>query len=276
MTSSRQPTVGPDAPTGTACYPIALEAVPDRVIDSGDYRVRYARTLEDLDRVLELRYRIFNLELGEGLEESHRTGRDEDELDARMHHLMILSRSTGQVVGTYRLQTSDMAVRGGGFYAAAEFDLTNLPDAVVRDAVEIGRACVARDHRTGRVLSLLWRGLAEYLTWNGKHHLFGCCSLTSQDPAAGTLVHRHLVATGALHPSLSVEPNADHRCPGEASEGSASPRQPHVPALFQSYLTLGAKVLGPPAIDRRFRTIDWLVILDSRTIDPVSYRRFFR
>jgi putative hemolysin len=49
----------------------------------------------------------------------------------------------------------------------------------------------------------------------------------------------------------------------------------HVPALFQSYLELGAKVCGPPAIDRRFRTIDFLVRLDVRDLEPRIYRMFF-
>ncbi len=273
MTAPRPPLAETEPVLGTACYPVAPERVPECVIDSGSYRVRYARTLEDLDRVLGLRYQVFNLELGEGLDESHRTGRDEDELDGRMHHLMITVEPTGEVVGTYRMQTPEMATRGGGFYAAEEFDLTSLPAAIVADSIEIGRACVAREHRTGRVLSLLWRGLAEYLVWNQKHHLFGCCSLTSQDPELAAVVHRHLIAVGALHSTLSVAPRPDYRCgPGTPDVGGPA----HVPALFQSYLGLGAKILGPPAIDHRFKTIDWLVLLDSRTIDATSYRRFFR
>lgn len=55
-----------------------------------------------------------------------------------------------------------------------------------------------------------------------------------------------------------------------------TPGPAHIPALFQSYLNLGAKVLGPPAIDRQFKTIDWLVMLDVREIDPMTYRHFFR
>ena len=39
---------------------------------------------------------------------------------------------------------------------------------------------------------------------------------------------------------------------------------------------MGAKVISPPAIDRDFKTIDWLVMLDVRTIDPATYRFFFR
>lgn len=263
----------PDGVVGAPTYPAEPGSIPATKIEAGSYLVRFARTPEDLDRVLALRYRIFNLELGEGLDESHHSGRDEDELDARMHHLMIVTRQAGEVVGTYRMQTAEMADRRGGFYAAQEFDLGTLPASVIDASVEIGRACVAQEHRNGRVLGLLWRGLAEYLVWNRKHFLFGCCSLTSQDEALGVATHEHLTRIGAVHPTLRVEPLPAVRCEAllPATDDPA-----HVPALFQSYLALGAKVIGPPAIDRLFKTIDWLVALDVRDIDPTSYRHFFR
>lgn len=257
----------------TTVYPVYPAGIPDLSVEAGSYLLRFARTPEDLDRVLRLRYEIFNLELGEGLDESHATGRDEDELDTRFHHLIIERRDSAMVVGTYRMQTAEMALAGGGFYADPEFDLSTLPDAVRDVAIEIGRACIAKDHRNGRVLHLLWRGLAAYLDWNRKSCLFGCCSLTSQDPALGVAVHQHLEQAGSVHPSLVVAPRPANRC--EVPPGQPLPA-PHVPALFQSYLHLGAKVLGPPAIDRSFKTIDWLVILDTREFDPATYRTLFR
>lgn len=50
----------------------------------------------------------------------------------------------------------------------------------------------------------------------------------------------------------------------------------HIPALFQSYLNLGARVCGPPAIDREFQTIDFLVLLDTHALDERVFRVFFR
>jgi len=254
-------------------YPGTPQSVPDLRLEAGAYRIRYARSPDELDAVLRLRYQVFNLELGEGLDESHQTGRDEDGLDGRMHHLMIEDRS-GEVVGTYRMQTAEMAARHGGFYSADEFELESLPDGLLDGAVEIGRACVAKEHRNGRVLHLLWRGLAAYLTWNRKHYLFGCCSLTSQDPALGLSVHRHLQTVGAVHDRLCLDPRPGYRCSPVDPTRPLPP--PHIPALFRSYLALGAKVCGPPALDRRFKTIDWLVLLDTATIDPAIHQSFFR
>jgi len=258
---------------GLPDYPSAAGSIPDGAIRGGTYTVRYATAAADLEQVLRLRYEIFNLELGEGLDDSHHTGKDEDELDARLHHLMIVAGS-GEVVGTYRMQTAEMAAARGGFYSEQEFDLSQLPAEVVTQAVEIGRACVARGHRNGRVLQLLWRGLAAYLSWNRKHYLFGCCSLTTQDPAVGIAAHRHLDRIGAVHPSLRAHPRPECRC--DLADPSHVPVAPVIPALFQTYLALGAKVCGPPAIDRKFKTIDWLVILNTETIDPATRKTFFR
>ena len=253
-------------------YPVALERLPDSAVDAGRYRVGFARDRKTLEEILRLRYQVFNLELDEGLAASHATGRDEDELDHRFHHLMITDREDRKVVGTYRLQTAEMASARGGFYTAGEFELTGFPPELLARSVEIGRACVARDHRNGRVLHLLWRGLASYLNWNRKSALFGCCSLTSQDQALGVATLRHLERLGHLHPEVRIDPLVSTRC--EANGNPLPP--PHVPALFQSYLDLGAKVCGPPAIDRLFQTIDFLVLLDVETLPSRTVRSFFR
>ena len=255
-------------------YPVSPESLPEGVIDAGRYRLRFARTAEDLDQILRLRFAVFNLELGEGLDLAYVSGKDEDEFDARFHHLMIESRENGEVVGTYRMQTAAMAGANGGFYSADEFDLSGVPAAVLARSVELGRACVAREHRNGRVLQLLWRGLAAYLMWNRLTCLFGCCSLTSQDPRLGRVVLARLTRDGLMDDLVRITPLPHTACDGGEETGPEP--EPHIPALFQSYLNLGARVWGPPAIDRAFKTIDFIVGLDVTTLDLSVLRTFFR
>jgi putative hemolysin len=265
---------GPRPATRALDYPVARESLPEGSIDAGRYRLRFARSTADLDRILRLRFTVFNLELGEGLDLAYVTRKDEDDFDARFHHLMIESRESGEVVGTYRMQTTAMALANGGFYSADEFDLSLVPTDVLDRSVELGRACVAREHRNGRVLHLLWRGLASYLMWNRLTCLFGCCSLTSQDPRLGRAVMARLERDGLVDDRVRVMPLPHTACD---SAGDADPEsEPHIPALFQSYLNLGAKVWGPPAIDRAFKTIDFIVGLDVTAQDPAMLRTFFR
>lgn len=150
-------------------------------IDAGAYQLRFAWTRADLHAVQRLRYRVFNEELGEGLLDSGHTGRDEDERDPWFHHLMICHRESCAVVGTYQLQTAVMAATRFGFYSATLFELGALPGTIIDGSVEIGRACVAPEQRSGRVLRMLWKGLARYLQWKSKRYLLGCCSLAGTD-----------------------------------------------------------------------------------------------
>ncbi|MCA1850101.1 MAG: GNAT family N-acetyltransferase, partial [Acidobacteria bacterium] len=251
-----------------------VENLPREEIDEGKYLVRFVRTPEELDAVLKLRFEVFNLELAEGLDSSFLTGRDQDEFDLTCHHLVILDKTTAEIVGTYRLRTIEMAREAGGFYSAGEFNLSCLPPYVLEESVEIGRACIARPYRNTKVLFLLWKGLATYLAHNRKRYLFGCCSLASQEPQEGTRVFDYLERSGHLHPTLYVPPRRGFECDVDDLfvEGG---REPSVPRLFQTYLSFGARVCGRPAIDRQFKTIDFLVTFDTEEMDEKSRRTFF-
>lgn len=255
-------------------YPVVAGSLPTPTFEDRHYQVRFARSADDLDAVLRLRFEVFNLELGEGLDESFATGRDEDEFDAVCHHLMVIDLPSGKVVGTYRLQTSEMAARYLGFYSAQEFRIDQLPREVVTSSVEIGRACVAESHRNTQTLFHLWRGLALYVATNRKRFLFGCSSLTSQDPMEGLAVMHLLERRGHLHPTLRLDPQPEFQCYGDDLELQPGVRA-KLPTLFRIYLRHGAKVCGPPAIDRRFKTIDYLVIFDVDAMDPRMFETYF-
>jgi putative hemolysin len=47
-----------------------------------------------------------------------------------------------------------------------------------------------------------------------------------------------------------------------------------IPKLLRAYLAIGAKICGPPALDRQFRTIDFLTLLDLAAMTVVARERF--
>ncbi len=247
---------------------------PDRIppLDevSGRYRLRFARSQEDLDEVQRLRFDVFHLELGEGLEVNRTTGRDKDRFDDQCQHLMVLDLVTGICVGTYRMQTPTAAAEGHGFYSAQEFALEDLPDDFLGQSIELGRACIAKEHRDQRVLFLLWRGLRAYADHAGLKALFGCSSLTSQDPAQGLRFHEMLTQRGHLQGTLFAKPREDYLCRASAAE-VANCSEPKIPKLFKIYLRHGATVIGGPALDREFGTIDTLIHVH---IDEDRHRQF--
>jgi putative hemolysin len=247
--------------------------IPRTFIENSRYVVRFARNYEEIEAALKLRFEVFNLELGEGLDSSFLTGRDRDLFDATCHHLVVIEKSSDKIIGTYRVRTIELAQTAEGFYSAGEFELWQLPFAVLSQSVELGRACIARAHRDRQVLFLLWKALARYTAEEGKRFLFGCCSLTSQEPTEGQQLLRQLRHEGHMHASLRIDPKPGFEC--EATDESLWPGRVELPRLFKTYLSIGAKVCGPPAIDRQFKTIDFFVIFDLLKMNDRTRRLLF-
>jgi putative hemolysin len=248
---------------------------PPGMLSAQGYSTRFAQDLADVRAVQRLRFEVFNLELQEGLAEAYALGRDEDVFDEVCHHLLVMGPDEG-VVGTYRMLSLELLPPDGpGLYAATEFDLSGLPAEVLADSVEVGRACVSAGHRSGRVITMLWRGLAHYMTWHRKRYLFGCCSIPATSKAEGHRLYRALrQRPGAFSETIQITPLPSLDCltvPFEAEDCA----DVALPPLFESYLRLGARVCGPPALDAEFGTVDFFMLLDLHTLPPRA-QRFFR
>lgn len=236
-----------------------LDSVPSSTRPSSTatgYRLRLARSPEDVRAAQVLRFLVFNLELREGLEQSFETCLDADPFDAVCDHLLVEDVASGEVVGTYRLQTGSCAGLSRGYYGEQEFDFAPYEPLRPR-LLELGRACIHARHRSFAVLNLLWKGIVLYAQERGARHLIGCSSLTSQDPAVGAAVYR-LLQPQLVRPEWRTEPLAAYRCPMDKAGTNEAP----IPRLLGAYLSLGARICGPPALDRDFRTIDFLTLLD--------------
>jgi putative hemolysin len=223
------------------------------------YRARLADSAVAVRAAQALRFEVFNLELDEGLVQSYDSGLDADPFDAVCDHLIVEDADTRAVVGTYRLQTGTRASDALGYYSEREFDFAPF-EAMRGQIVELGRACIHRDHRNFAVLNLLWKGIAAYARSHGARYLVGCSSLTSQDEAEGAAAFSALGAHLAPVPWRTV-PTARFAC---AMQPAAS-QPPKIPRLLSAYLALGAGICGPPAIDREFRTIDFLTWIDTQS-----------
>lgn len=245
------------------------------VVSSNRYVVRMAETEDDLRNAQSLRYRVFNLELGEGLEESHKYQLDIDEYDEQCDHLLVIERKTEKVIGTYRMQTYRTAQKHKGFYTADEFNLFNLPDDIMNKSVEVGRACIHKEHRNGRVLYLLWRGIAEYMKITESRYLFGCCSITSTNPADGWIVMDYLKEKDLMHDKYLLETKPKFDCP-ETERDPEAWKNVKLPQLFRLYIDLGAETLSKPALDREFKTIDFLILVDIQKLDERTKTLFLK
>jgi putative hemolysin len=271
-------------------YPTHLPSPPQESLGRyrvGRYRLRLAESAADLDAACRLRFKVFNIELGEGLADSYHTGLDTDQFDLFCEHLLVEDKQetnpARRVVGTYRMQSGATAARNLGYYSEQEFNFAPY-EPLRADILELGRACIDREHRTPEVLTLLWRGIAQYASHTGLRYMVGCSSLTSKDPAEGWQVYRQLERY-RVSPEFETEPTAVYACPREQGGGYAQPspllddqtpppQQAKVPKLLKTYMALGARVCGPPAWDREFGTIDFLTLLDLKMLSHSARNRF--
>jgi putative hemolysin len=215
-----------------------------------------------------LRYRVFAEELGARLP-GRTPGIDQDIYDPYCEHLIVRDEAQDRIVGTYRILSPAAARRVGGYYAENEFDLTRLQHLRSR-IVEIGRACIDADYRSGAVIALLWSGLARYMRVSGGEYLLGCASiaLTDGGHAAASLYDRlrlsHLapleyrvfprneLPLGRLRKDLEVAP----------------------PPLVKGYLRAGAWICGEPAWDADFNTADLPILLPLARLGASHARHF--
>lgn len=246
-----------------------LESIRLRISAPAQYEVRLARRADEVRAAQMLRYEVFNLELNEGLASSHVTGLDEDCFDPVCDHLLVEHVPTGHVVGTYRLQTGQSAASNYGYYCAREFEF-EVFDPLRAEIIELGRACVHRQHRNLMVLGMLWKGIADYAKAHGGRYLVGCSSLTSQDPAVGASAYAFLSRNDLAPRAFRTRPLPEYDC----SLAHIATEEVAIPKLLRAYLSLGAKICGPPALDSHFKTIDFLTLLDLNTIPPAVRQKF--
>lgn len=234
--------------------------------DDKRYWAGFAVSKRCMEQVLRLRYEVFNIELGEGLATSMRTGMDRDEYDDHMAHLVVVDLTANAVVGTYRLQTGAEAMARTGFYSSQMFDLDPILPILPR-AVELGRACIHHDHRSLATLMALWKGIQTFVEHTRQRYLFGCCSIKSQDPDDGWRAMKAVRKRNALNPDYRLVSRETYSCGDPKREfdddlGGAL----KIPKLFRAYLSLGVRVISEPAIDREFGTVIFLILLDGAEV----------
>lgn len=232
-------------------------------ITEGRYVARFARSIEEVDAALRLRFEIFNLEFGTGRPSSFLTGHDRDEFDLTSQHMILIDRLHRQVIGTWRIRTYEIAKTIDGFCSSREFDLSAVPHETCANAIEVDRVCIAKAHRNLRAHLVLWKGLRLCLRQNNKRYVFGSLSLATQDPMEGGRIFDKLSLEGHLYPQFTIRPRAGFKCFWYKMPEERLSEVP-IPGWFRICQRFGTKLCGPPAINRQFRTINFPVFMDSQ------------
>lgn len=244
-------------------------------LEFGPYRLKTAQTRGELVESFKLRNQVFNLEF-RGLKGR---GLDFDQFDSRFDHLLIFHQDSHEVIGTYRVRVSDQPSNS---YTALEFSLDGIK-SFEGPFLELGRACIAQQHRRGAVISLLWRGIAEYMKASGAQTLFGCSSVKINNSRQAALVYKSLQLKGLVlnqgcYPTKNYR--FDHfqqeisKLQQPLTETQLGEVESLIPPLLKSYLKLGSRILAEPAFDKDFDCLDFLTVLKRSDLSKSIDRKF--
>ena len=196
---------------------------------------------------------------------------DSDEFDKNCDHLVVIDKSVSEsfVVGTYRLLLKPKFAKKQIFYSQSEFNISNLVNKKSSTILEAGRSCVEENYRDGRIIKLLWRGLATYIFNNQVDLIFGCASFPSSNYNLFRNQLSYLYHYHSPPESIITSPIENVRANFKISDKNFLNKEEefrNLPPLIKAYLRVGAWVGQGAVIDKIYNTTDVLNILKAKKI----------
>lgn len=271
---------------------------PDRcLLVSGRWEVYVAKrceipnVLREIGRLRELTFR----REGEGTQQPT----DLDAYDQYYRHLFLYDREKKLLVGAYRLGLGRAILRQygrRGFYLHSLFRLKKELNPLLRQSLELGRSFVRVEYqRQALPLSLLWKGIAEYLATHPEYrYLVGPVSISNRFSATSKAVMVDYLTRHFFDAELAqhVKPRKQFRYKpldtGEAPEllqtgltslqdlqqfiSGLEPGGSGVPVLLRQYLKQNARLLGFNLDPNFSNALDGLLLLDARELPARTHR----
>ena len=248
----------------------------------GSLVTRLAEAESEIQQAQSLRYEVFYNELSARKKVSNLlTQRDCDEHDQGCDHLLVLDTdksvtSRPFVAGTQRFLVRSSDDNNQAFYSQNEFDVENLLKRHDNETfMELGRSCILPDYRNRRTMELMWQGTWAYALENKVDVMVGCASFPigeTEDPIIALAPALGLLANHvAVKPEWQVEAipkDAIFLRDYAAHNSNIKHSMRLLPPLLRGYLRLGAMFSAQAVADREFGTLDVLVILPVRDINP--------
>jgi len=240
--------------------------------EAGDLRAYVAGSgqipsvMAEIARLREVTFRA----AGEGTGQSE----DRDEFDAHYQHLFVWNQLKGEVVGAYRVRSTEAGVPG--LYTATLFRYGETFLERLGPALELGRSFIRQEYqRDFAPLLLLWKGIGKLVSRNPQYRtLFGPVSISSDYQSASRQIMAGFLKRIAWFDDLALlvasrQPFVPRlqslafdvdELSAAISDIEAKPAG--IPVLLRQYLKLGGKLLGFN-VDAQFsNVVDGLIVVD--------------
>lgn len=231
--------------------------------------VEWAKNLDQVRAAQRLRYQVFTEDMGAKFPKACGSY-DIDLFDDFCEHLIVKDLETEEVIGTYRLLTPAQAERVGSTYFETEFDMTRLRGLRKR-MVELGRSCVHPEHRHGGVIMALWGELFKFMKRNNLDTMIGSASIPMLKHDLNMEVAAQVWSYVKSRHMASIDFHVRARSPLQL-QCVPTDSDIELPSLIKAYLRLGAKVIGSPAWDPNFNTVDLPMMMRVADLKPKYHK----
>ena len=235
--------------------------------------VKFAETVEENNAAFRLRYNDMLLEYRPDVVREN--GMDITPYDEFAKQAICIDNTTGEVVGCYRLTSTDSLPKGNQFVCEEEFDISALKTSGKR-IIELSRAVVKKEYRNSMVLMQLLRFIVSYIREQGFRFVIGEASFLGVDKQSwekelSYLAHYHAIEKYEI---TSLGKAQIELLPKETLDAANIKRG--LPPLIRAYLGFGAKVSVTSCTDFDFGSVDIFILLDLEDYNETYTNRLLR
>jgi len=253
-----------------------IKTLPDNDLlgKIGDLSTRLAVNSFEIKQAQKLRYDVFYSEMSAKKRLRQKiTRRDKDHHDLDCDHILVLDNELDpKLVATQRLKTGSNKDKKLSFYSQSEYDVK----ALVRKHdqllfMELGRSCVLPKYRSKRTLELLWQGTWAYAVEKKVDVLIGCASFELSNLNNSLNAMKFLAEHSGLNDDWHAPARAEDIIDLQGLKINSvdlKTAMKNMPPLIKGYLRVGARFSREAVIDHEFGTVDMLVVLPVKDINP--------
>ncbi len=234
---------------------------------------KFAETEQEKQQAYSLRYTDMLQEYNPDL--YLESGIDYTDYDEYAKQVICVDTEANQVVGVYRIITSDDLPKNKPFVSEEEFNINDLKNTGEKIA-ELSRAVIRREYRNSMVLMYLLRFIITYLKDSGFRYVIGEASFFGTDKNKYAKEFSYLSNLHKIK-DFKITANEDiqvEHIPNEKLDLQEIKRS--LPPLVRAYLSFGAKVSESTFTDWGFGSVDVFILLDMQNYNEAYIKRLLK
>lgn len=237
------------------------------------FTVKFAETEEENNKAYALRYSDMLKEYRPEL--NILNGLDKSEYDEYAKQIICIDNDINEVVGCYRIITSDILPKGNTFICEEEFNIDELKNSGMRIA-ELSRAVVKNEYRNSPVLMILFKYILNYLIEQKYRYIIGEASFHGVDKNEFVTELSYLAHYHGLEEYKITSKEDKQITLIDKDKIDVMKTKRSLPPLIRAYLSFGAKVSKVSFTDWDFGSVDVFILMDSKWFNEAFVKRFIK